>query len=121
MHKKILIITLMLLIASMVYAERPGRMTITDREIIERLTRLEEGQKALNQRMNTIENLMWVLLAGMFVLIGFVIWDRRTALSPVIKRTKEIERENDKVIEVLKEYAKGEPKLASILKSFGML
>jgi len=89
-------------------------MTITDREIIERLTRLEEGQKYL-------QNLMWVLLAGMFVLIGFVIWDRRTALSPVIKRTKEIERENDKVIEVLKEYAKAEPKLASILKSFGML
>ncbi|HID96378.1 MAG TPA: hypothetical protein EYP53_10045, partial [Candidatus Latescibacteria bacterium] len=35
-----------------------GRLSVTDQEIIERLTRLEEGQKALNQRIDDVnENL----------------------------------------------------------------
>ena len=93
-----------LLITPMVSVRGEGS-SLTDREIIERLTRLEEGQKALNQRVNDLENslnkridglenslnkridnlqgLLWVVLAGMFALVGFVIWDRRTAISPV--------------------------------------
>ncbi len=129
MYRKILIIITMLLTASAIlFAEESNDMRITDREIIERLhnidiriTRVEEGLKALNQRMDTLQDLMWVLLAGMFVLVGFVIWDRRTALSPVIKKTNELEKRDEKLLEALKEYAKVTPKLASILKSFGLL
>ncbi len=87
-----------------------GDLTISDREIIERLTRLEEGQKAINNRIDEMDRnlngkiddlrselkgdiqdlrgLMYVVLGGMIALIGFVIWDRRSALSPVITRTR---------------------------------
>ena len=120
-----------------------GNLTISDREIIERLTRLEEGQKALKQRFDDlrmelkgdIQNLrselkgdiqdlralLYVVLGGMIALIGFVIWDRRSALSPVITRTRELEGDRDRTLRVLRDYAQGEPKLAEIMKNLGLM
>ncbi len=67
---------------------------ISDREIIEALTELKAGQRALaeqmdqrfaavDQRFDSLEkrlefmqNLMLALIAGIFGLIGFVVWDR---------------------------------------------
>lgn len=112
------------------------RLSIPDREIIERLTRLEEGQKALREQMtagqanlqvqiNGLRDLVLggfaVMFAGIFALIGFVIWDRRTALSPVISKTKELEEREDLTLRVLKEYARKEPKMAEALRTLGML
>lgn len=72
--------------------------TLEDRE---RLIRLEEGQKALmqrieetNRRINDLYTLMlWgfgILFSGMGILIGFVLWDRRTALEPFVKKTRDL-------------------------------
>ncbi len=71
--------------------------TLEDRE---RIIRLEEGQKVTIQRIedtnkridDVISIMLWgfgVLFAGMMTLIGFVIWDRRTALAPAIRKAKE--------------------------------
>jgi len=57
-----------------------------------------------------------ILFGGMGILIGFVIWDRRTALAPVIKKYKELEDREELIEKALREYAKTEPKLAEILK-----
>jgi DNA repair exonuclease SbcCD ATPase subunit len=68
--------------------------------------------------------LLWgfgVTFAGIFALIGFVLWDRRTALSPAIRKNKELEEREERIERVLKEYAIKEPKLAEILKQVGML
>ncbi len=120
---------------------------ITDREIIERLIRLEEGQKRIEQEMGSLreeikkvredlggeikdvrremkEFLLWgfgVTFAGIFMLIGFVIWNRRTAIAPVIRQTKEMEKREELTVRALKEYAREEPRLAEILKSLGLL
>lgn len=120
---------------------------ITDREIIERLIRLEEGQKRIEQEMGSLreeikkvredlggeikdvrremkEFLLWgfgVTFAGIFMLIGFVIWNRRTAIAPVIRQTKEMEEREELTVRALKEYAREEPRLAEILKSLGLL
>ena len=79
-----------------------ARMSVTDKELLERLhsldvriDRLEEGQKGLrkqidglDKRIDGLSNMILggvaVVSAGIFSLIGFVIWDRRTAISPVI-------------------------------------
>ena len=127
-----------------------GRVLVTDKEIIEGLARLEEGQKALNQRIDDmnmkmderfadvnnriddvnenlskriddIHGLMLGLLAGMFVLVGFVIWDRRTALSPAVKKAKELEKSNAIIQDALIEYSHKHSDLAEVLKSFGLL
>jgi len=119
---------------------------ITDREIIEALADLRAGQKALEKRMDGIEKrmealekrmdgiekridfLQEILLAGfstlflgMMTLIGFVLWDRRTALAPAIRKNRELEERGERLEKALKEYARQEPKLTQILRSFGLL
>jgi len=78
----------------------------------------------VNNRINNMTNLMlWgfgVLFAGMFALVGFIIWDRRTALAPAIRKNKEIEEKQERIEKALKEFAMREPRLDDILKRMGL-
>ena len=150
---------------------------ISDREIVERLTRLESGQQAIIQQMDVrftamekrftamekrftaMENhtndrfsamekrmderfvamekrmderldaqwsLTLVLIVAIFGLIGFVVWDRKTALSPLERRfariaeelERDLETDNPKgsklarLVEMLREMASKDPRLA---------
>ncbi len=105
--------------------------TLEDRD---RIIRLEENQregfKALMQRIDDtnkriddtnkriddtnkriddmISIMLWgfgVLFAGMMSLIGFVIWDRRSALAPAIRKTKELEEREERIEKALKKLA----------------
>nr|VFJ54443.1 MAG: hypothetical protein BECKDK2373B_GA0170837_104633 [Candidatus Kentron sp. DK] len=77
---------------------------ISDREIVERLVRLEEGQKAMQrqieQRIASLENLTLVLIAAIFGLIGFVVWDRKTALKPLEERLGRIENDLERDLDL---------------------
>ncbi len=114
--------------------------TQDDRERLIRLeTKVEEGQKALNQRIDDINRriddlrgemkelkafMLWgfgILFGGMGIVIGFVIWDRRTALAPAIKKNKELEERGEKIEKALKELATKDPKVAEALKHAGLL
>mgnify|MGYP001569026678 FL=1 len=83
--------------------------------------KVEEGQKALVQRIDDLKDLTYVLLGGILALIGFVLWDRRSTISPVIRKTKELEKSDDLTMKILTEYARKEPKMAEVLKSLGLL
>jgi len=130
-----------------------GNLTISDREIIERLTRLEEGQKSLEKRIDSLDkridgldkridglqsqinglqsqisdlhNLIvggfGIVFVGIFGLFGFVIWDRRTAITPVVRKTRELEEREELTVRVLKAYADKEPRLAEVMRSLGLL
>ena len=119
----------------------------------ERLIRLEEGVKNLNIRFDDmnkrfddinkrfddmnkrIDNLqgfmLWgfgITFSGMFILIGFILWDRRTTLAPVVKEIKYSQAEIDEwkkkektIIEVLNKYAELDPKLKEILNKAALL
>ena len=125
-------------------AEREG-LSISEREIIEGLTRLEGGQKGLRNQISGIQNQIngtqnqinglqnringlrnvilggfGVVFAGIFPLIGFVIWDRRSAISPVINRTRKIEERQLLLLRAMKEYGLKEPKMSEVLKSLGL-
>jgi predicted PurR-regulated permease PerM len=82
--------------------------------------RISEVNNSINDRIDNMNNLMlWgfgVIFAGMFALLGFVIWDRRTALAPAIRNNKELEERQERIEKALKEFAIEEPKLAEILK-----
>lgn len=116
---------------------------ISDREIIEKLSALDakidreianvRGDikeiradiRSIQQQIADLRDFMlWgfgVLFAGMFTLIGFVLWDRRTALSPAIRKNKELEEREEKLEKALKEYSIKEPRLAEILRSLGIM
>jgi len=118
-----------------------GQKTLSLRidELDRRLIRVEEGQKTLNlrideldkrlnsridgieKRMDYLVNLIYVVLAGMFALVGFVLWDRRSALAPAIRRTRDIEEREEKLERAIKEFALKNPEMKEILKILGLL
>ena len=116
---------------------------ISDREIVERLTRIEEGQKALrnelesrfeqvdkrfeqiDKRFDAFErqfdrliNIFIGIIAAfagvVAVTVGFAIWDRKTTMKPAMDKVEKLEN-------VLKRYADKEPRLAEVLRSLGLL
>jgi hypothetical protein len=88
---------------------------ITDNEIVERLTRLEEDQKnlamrlidmqafneqsfaSIDQRFTNFLNVLIALYVSLIALIialfGFIAWYRRSMLKPMIARLKRIEQD----------------------------
>lgn len=105
---------------------------ISDREIIERLTRVETKLDGVNQRFDELRGFMvWgfgVTFAGIFSLMGFVLWDRRSALAPAVRKSKELE-EREEVLEkwkkmvdmVLEKLARGDVKVADAMRQVGLL
>ncbi len=107
--------------------------SLEDRERLTRLeVKVEEGLKAVNQRIDSLDKridglqgLMYVVIGAVIAqtigIVGFVLWDRRSALAPAIRKNKELEEREETLEKVLKEYAKQEPRLAEILKSGKLL
>ena len=117
---------------------------ISDREIIESLTRLEEGVKAnremilaLRNEMGSMRNEMgsmrteilgfmkWgfgLLFTGMLIQVGFILWDRRSTLKPVKDAMDEMEtRKVDRLIEAMKKLSEEDSRVAHVLRSVGLL
>ncbi len=117
---------------------------ITDREIIESLTRLEEGVKvnrvaitSLRSDMGSLRSdirvmrseildfMRWgfgLLFSGMLILVGFILWDRRSTLTPIKNEINDLERQKvNRIIEAMKRLSEKDPKLADVLRSVGLL
>jgi len=164
MHKRVWLLALVLAVATPAAMAVEVAPRISDREIIEVLTELKAGQKALkenvnqrfeavdqrfeamdqrfesmeagfNQRFNFLENRIMVVIVGIFGLIGYIVWDRKTALRPVEERLIKLENELHRdleiqheegsrltrLVKVLREMAKHDEKLANVLRSFSLL
>ena len=128
MRKSLLLIMVVMTVmgnALSAYA-RDISFTQEDRDRIIRLEiKVEEGQKSLQRQIDDLYALiLWgfgILFGGMGVLIGFVIWDRKTALAPAIKKNKELEEREDLLERALKEFAKQEPRLAEVLRTMRLM
>ncbi len=122
---------------------------ISDREIVERLTRLEEGQGALrgeikqlredmNKQFDRIDaqfdrivNIMLGIFGAFAAMCGgtiwFALWDRRTMIRPFedkVKKTEDDISENRNklhtLLEAFKALSKTDEKVANILKKFNL-
>ncbi len=89
--------------------------------------RFEQGDKrsdGIERRLERLESvMMWgfgLLFSSMLGLFSFVLWDRKTALSPAIRKSRELEEKEELLAKALKEYAKIEPRFAEILKTLRM-
>ncbi len=97
--------------------------------------RFDSLEKSINDRFSFLENLLLVLIAGVFGLIGFVVWDRKTALRPLEKKLDKLEQDlaHDmelqspegskltRLIHALRELAKQDKKIAETLKAFSLM
>jgi len=75
---------------------------------------METKFEAQQKQLDNIYILLFFILGAVFSLIGFVIWDRRTAIKPV-------QREQENLVKALKEYSKKHTDLAEIFKKAGVL
>ena len=86
-------------------------------------------REELKDEISSVKNdlkgfLLWgfgVTFAGIFTLIGFVLWDRRTALAPAIQKAKELEEREDRVEKALKEIALKDTNVKEALRHVGIL
>jgi len=150
------IILLQLVIPGVLLALEPAP-DITDREVVEKLAKLEVGQQSLNHRISDLRsemksgrealskrlddsnNTMLVLLGFLVTLIvalfGYIAWDRRTMMKPVLEKIEGIEQDVaqslnlsntdgsklNRVIDAMRELARTDEQLATILRSFSLL
>ncbi|MEW6680106.1 MAG: hypothetical protein AB1297_03650, partial [bacterium] len=83
--------------------------------------RIDDLRQEMNTRIDSLQNLLYVILAGIFGLVGFVLWDRRSALAPAVRKAKELEEREERIERALKEYAFQEPRLKLALENAGIL
>ncbi|MBF0427437.1 MAG: hypothetical protein HQL94_00825, partial [Magnetococcales bacterium] len=90
---------------------------------------------SVNDLRHTMLTLFGALLSLIMALIGFILWDRRTMMRPLEERIAQNAKENKAIrelleeksnllnqfLQVLREMAKDDPKLSTVLRNFSLL
>ena len=137
--KKLLILAFVLLFSGILKAQEQQVVvpyTLADRD---RTIRLEAKMEAFETKMDAqeskmdvkfeavnarIDYLFWlqgVIVALILFMLGYMIWDRRTALQPALAQASKAEENSRNLIATLREYAKKHADLAEILRTHGIL
>ncbi|MBF0593030.1 MAG: hypothetical protein HQL02_13175 [Nitrospirae bacterium] len=87
--------------------------------------KIDDGLKATNQRIDDLKGVIYVLISvtmsSVLVIVGFILWDRRTTLAPVVRTTKELEARTERLELIIKEKAEKDPELKEALRHAGLL
>lgn len=116
---------------------------LSDREIAERLTRLETGQETLRNDIEQLREdmniqfdrqfqLTLALLAAFTVLmagtISFAVWDRRTMIRPFERTVRTLEdnlnttrHRGESLLEAFRALGQRDPAVADVLRQFHLL
>ena len=62
-----------------------------------------------------------ILITLYIFMLGYMIWDRRTAMQPALLQASKAEENSRNLIQTLREYSKKHADLAEILRSHGIL
>ena len=131
-----------LLLPGLAWAVEPAP-ALSDREIAERLTRLETGQETLRNDIEQLREdmniqfdrqfqLTLALLAAFTVLmagtISFAVWDRRTMIRPFERTVRTLEdnlnttrHRGESLLEAFRALGQRDPAVADILRQFHLL
>ena len=77
--------------------------------------------EAVNARIDYLFWLQGVIVALILFMLGYMIWDRRTALQPALDKASDANEKSTTMIQTLREYARKHPDLAEILRTHGIL
>jgi len=141
MKKHSVLILICLLIAFPAFAQvKSDNFTSEDRKILTDLqvkvgqldVKLDEYQKQTQLQFNNIQKqldnqqtfLYWgfgIIIGFMGFILGFVLWDRRTTLAPVVREAEELKRGENRILDILRIYSEKAPELREVLKNAGVL
>lgn len=77
-------------------------------------TRFEAMDKRFDQLFNFLWAIIGIFTTMMISVFGFAFWDRKLSLAP-------LKKQDQKILAVLVDYSKTQPKLLEILKNAGLL
>ena len=134
--KKLLILVFVLLFSGVLKAQEQQVVvpyTLADRD---RAIRTEIKIEALEAKMdikfesiqlqiNQLSTLFYwgfgILITLFVFMMGYMIWDRRTALQPALDKATNSDAKSTTLVLALKEYSKKHADLAEILRTHGIL
>ena len=101
-------------------------------QVDKRFEQVDKRFEQVDRQIERVESvLMWgfgLLFTSMMGMVGFVLWDRRTAVAPVARVLREKEEDIEElrkreraIIDAMRDYAAGDQRLAGILKARGLL
>ncbi len=90
-------------------------------EIDAKFGTIEVKIQALESRMDYLFYLIGMIFALLLFMLGYLIWDRRTALNPVRMDVELLKRENENMKTILRTYSEKVPQLKEILRNAGIL
>ena len=81
--------------------------------------------ESLQVQLNSLQTIFFwftgIMVTLIVFILGFIIWDRRTAVAPIREKTAILDTEYQRIALILKEYSKDKTKLAEILRAHGLL
>jgi len=100
-------------------------MTVRFEAVDKRFESVDKRFESVNQRFDAMDkrfdqlfNFLWAIIGifttMMVVVFRFAFWDRKLSLAP-------LKREDQRIVSVLIEFAKTQPKLSESLKNAGLL
>ncbi|MCK9269912.1 MAG: hypothetical protein M0P50_05680, partial [Bacteroidales bacterium] len=135
--KNLLVILFFLSLTTGAFAQvQEVPFTLDDRD---RIMRTEEQVKSTNDKIESLRNemnakfetveskfdlLYWpfgILFGLITFLIGYIMWDRRTALFPVQNKTHELDGRMKQLESLARAQAKKDPAFAELLRLAGLL
>jgi hypothetical protein len=79
---------------------------------------VDQRFEAMDKRFDQLFNFLWAIVgiftAMMISVFGFAFWDRKLSLAP-------LKKQDQRILAVLVDYSKTQPKLSEILKNAGLL
>ena len=100
--------------------------TLADRDrAIRTEANMELKFESQQRQLDDIKTLFYwgfgILITLLIFMLGYMIWDRRTALQPALDKATDADAESTNLIRALREYSKKHSDLAEILRTHGIL
>jgi len=127
--KKLLILVFVLLFSGVLKAQEQQVVvpyTLADRDrAIRTESSMELKFESQQRQLDDIKALFYwgfgILITLFIFMLGYLIWDRRTALQPALDKATNAEAKSANLIRALREYSKKHADLAEILRTHGIL
>lgn len=100
--------------------------TLADRDrAIRTESTMELKFESQQRQLDDIKTLFYwgfgILITLIIFMLGYMIWDRRTAMQPALERASKAEENSHNLIIMLREYSKKHSDLAELLRTHGLL
>jgi len=84
-------------------------------------TKLDVKLDAVNARIDYLFWLIGFIAMLIIFMLGYMIWDRRTALKPALEKASKAEDKSQNIILALRDFARKNADFAEVLRTHGLL